>query len=341
MATMRDVALHAGVSVTTVSHVLNGTRFVSKDLEARVKQAVEKLAYQPDRRARSLRLGRSETIAVIVSDIGNTFFSTIVNGIEDRFLGSGYGVLLCNTGEDATVEERCISMMEEQRVDGFIVAPTLKGEETLFPLSQQGIPLVVVDRPLNLEVDQVFSDNEQGGYDAARHLLALGHRRLGIIVEIAGIRSFDDRLAGWRRALDEASIAIRHGDVRQAGLEVEGAASATKELLDGPDPVTAIFGSNNLMTMGILKHLKAARIECPQEISIIGYDDPPWAESFRPALTSIAQQPFEMGYQAAEMLVNRIEGDTSPPKHVCLDCELRVRESAMPWEGGVHRVSRE
>ncbi|MBU0595312.1 LacI family transcriptional regulator, partial [Candidatus Bipolaricaulota bacterium] len=125
MATMREVAQHAGVSVTTVSHVLNGTRFVSGDLKDRVTAAIEKLNYQPDHRARSLRRGRSEIIAVIVSDIGNTFFSTIVRGIEDRLLESGYGVLLCNTGEDASVEERNVAMMLEQRVDGLVVAPTL------------------------------------------------------------------------------------------------------------------------------------------------------------------------------------------------------------------------
>lgn len=334
MATMLEVAQHASVSVTTVSHVLNGTRFVSEDLVARVTQAVEELNYQPDSRARSLRRGRSETIAVIVSDIGNTFFPMIVRGIEDRLLESVYGILLCNTGEDSSNEERNIAMMHAQRVDGYIVAPTSDGDQTLQTIIDQASPLVVVDRPVALEVDQIYSDNEQGGYDATRHMIELGHRRIGTIVEISGIRSFDDRVSGWKRALNEAAIPIRDGDIRQAGLEVEGAAMAARALLSADDRVSAVFSSNNLMTMGILQYLKSASIDCPNGLSLVGFDDPPWARLFRPALTSVAQQPFEMGYKAAEMLVRRIEGDTSPPERICLDCELQVRESTAPYMAG-------
>lgn len=337
MATMRDVAEHAGVSLTTVSHVINGTRFVSEDLVVRVREAVAELNYQPDRRARSLRRGRSETIAVVISDVGNMFFSEIIRGVEDRVLESGYDVMLCNTGEDPSVEERNLAMMAEQRVDGFVVAPTLEGVRTLEPLVSQGTPLVVVDRPVTLPVDQVFSGNERGGYEAARHLVELGHRRIGAIVEISGIRSFDDRIRGWRRGLADAGIEVRDGDVRQAGLEIEGAEMATKALLGTADRVTAIFSSNNLMTLGILRHLKTAGLRYPEDVSLVGFDDPPWASSFYPGITSVAQQPFEMGYQAADMLVRRIEGNSSPPEQVCLECTLRVRESSARVPQGASR----
>jgi len=326
MATMREVAQHAGVSVTTVSHVLNGTRFVSEDLKARVRSAIEELSYQPDRRARSLRRGRSETIAVIIPDIGNVFFSEIIRGVEDRVLESGYDVVLCNTGEDPSVEERNLAMMVEQRVDGLVVAPTLEGERTLEPLVRQGTPLVVVDRPVGLPVDQVFSNNERGGYEAASHLVQLGHRRIGAIVEISEIRSFDDRIRGWRQGLADGGIEICEGDVRQAGLEIEGAEMAAKALLSGSGRVTAIFSSNNLMTLGVLRHLKAAGFRYPGDVSLVGFDDPPWASSF--GITSVAQLPFEMGYQAAEMLVRRIEGNPALPEQVCLECTLMVRESS-------------
>ncbi len=328
MATMREVAQHAGVSVTTVSHVLNGTRFVSEDLKARVTSAIEELSYQPDRRARSLRRGRSETIAVIIPDIGNVFFSEIIRGVEDRVLESGYDVLLCNTGEDPSVEERNVAMMVEQRVDGLVVAPTVEGERTLEPLVRQGTPLVVVDRPVGLPVDQVFSNNERGGYEAASHLVQLGHRRIGAIVEISEIRSFDDRIRGWKQGLADAGIEVRGGDVRQAGLEIEGAEMAAKTLLSGSGRVTAIFSSNNLMTLGVLRHLKGAGLRYPGDVSLVGFDDPPWASSFSPGITSVAQKPFEMGYQAADMLVRRIEGNPAPPELVCLECTLIVRESS-------------
>ncbi len=329
MATMREVAERAGVSATTVSHVINGTRFVSEELVARVRKAINNLEYQPDRRARSLRRGRSETIAVVVSDIGNTFFSEIVRGVEDRLLETGYDVLLCDTGEDPSVEKRHVAMMMEHRVDGFVVAPTVEGEATLEPLVRRGIPLVVVDRAVGLDVDQVFSDNERGGYEAARHLIGLGHRRIGAIVELAGVRSFDDRVRGWKQAFKEVGIALQKGDVRQAGLEVEGATMATKALLSVKgERVTAIFSSNNLMTLGVLRHLREAGLRCPEDVSLVGFDDPPWAASYRPAITSVAQQPHEMGYKAAEMLVKRIEGNSAPSVQVRLECELRVRESS-------------
>jgi len=330
MATMREVAERASVSLTTVSHVINGTRFVSEALEARVREAIDELDYQPDRRARSLRRGRSETIAVIVSDIGNMFFSDVVRGVEDRVLESGYDVLLCNTGEDPSVEERHVAMMTEHRVDGFVVAPTMDGDRTLEALARQGSPLVVVDRPVDLPVDQVFSDNERGGYEAAKHLIELGHRRIGAINEISGIRSFDDRIRGWQSALNDAGIEIRAGDIRQAGLEIEGAAMAAKALLSDStgDRITAVFSSNNLMTLGLLRYLRTAELRYPEDVSLVGFDDPPWASSFHPGITSVAQRPFEMGSKAAEMLIERIEGSAEPPRQLCLDCELRVRESA-------------
>ncbi len=328
MSTMREVAEHAGVSVTTVSHVLNGTRFVSEDLVERVRSSIELLRYQPDRRAQSLRRGRTETIAVVISDIGNTFFSAIVHGIEDRLLEDGYGVLLCNTGEDPSAEIRDIAMMLEQRVDGLIVAPTSRGSDTLAALVEEGVPLVVVDRPVDLPVDQVYSNNEQGAYDATSYLLDLGHRRIGTIVEIEGIRTFDDRLKGWMRALKERDVEIEDCFVQQAGLEVEGAAVATRRLLRSQAALSAVFSSNNLMTLGVLRYLREAGLRYPRDLSIVGFDDPPWADSIYPSITSVAQAPFEMGYRAAEMLIRRIGGDASEPNHVCLECELRVRESA-------------
>jgi len=308
MATMREVAQHADVSVTTVSHVLNGTRFVSDGLASRVRNAIAELNYQPDRRARSLRKGSSETIAVIVSDIGNTFFSALFRGIEDRLLESGYNVLLSNTGEDADAEERNLSMMLEQRVDGFVVAPTKAGAKNLAALVSDDVPLVVVDRPLELPVDQVYSNNEQGSYDAVRHLIAFGHRHIGTIVEIEGIRTFDDRLQGWRRAMNEQGYEVPESFVQQAGLEIEGAVNATLRLLEKHPEVTAIFSSNNLMTLGVLQHLREVGLHYPNDLSIVGFDDPPWASAIHPSLTSVAQVPFEMGYRAAEMLVRRLEG---------------------------------
>jgi len=332
VATMREVAQHAGVSISTVSHVLNGTRFVSEDLEVRVRGAIEELCYQPDRRAQSLRRGRSETIAVIVSDIGNTFFASLFRGIEDRLMDAGYRVLLTNTGEDASAEVRSIAMMQEQRVEGFIVAPTSKGDTNLRALVDLDVPLVVVDRPVDLPVDQVFSDNEQGSYDAVTHLIDLGHRCIGTIVELEGIRTFDDRLRGWRRALEDHGIEIEERWIAQAGLEIEGAAAAMGRLRSRAPEMSAIFSSNNIMTLGVLRSLREGGQRYPHDLSIVGFDDPPWASSIYPGLTSVAQSPFEIGDKAAELLIRRLDGSDHAPEQVCLDCELILRESSIEFQ---------
>ena len=339
MATMREVAESAGVSITTVSHVINHTRFVSEELADRVEQAIRELEYQPDQRARSLRTGSSETIAVLVSDISNPFFPKVVRGIEDCARESGYSVLLSNTDESAETERGNLSMMLERRVDGFIIAPAIGDKEALETLIHHDAPVVLIDRPDDLPVDQVHSENEQGAHEATKHLIELGHIRIGVIAEIADIPSFRARVAGWRRALKEARLSPHDGDLRQAGLEIEGAYTAARDMLAVKDPVSAIFSTNNLMTLGVLRYLKDVGISCPGTVSVVGFDDPDWASSFSPSITSVAQQPYEMGYRATELLLERIGGDTSPPKIVCLPCELRIRESTGPVSVGSHPIS--
>jgi len=330
MATMKEVAELAGVSITTVSHVINETRFVSDDLGERVRKAIQELSYQPDQRARSLRVGKSDTIAMLVTDIQNPFFPAVVRGSEDCAREHGYSLILCNTDEDPSQEELYVSLMMERRVDGFLIAPSIRPEHTLQALVDQSSPLVIIDRPCSLPVDQVFSDNENGAYQATKYLVELGHTRIGAIVELEGIPTFDDRVRGWRRALEEAGISIESGWLRQAGLEVEGAATAAGKLLQGERRVTAVFATNNVMTLGMLEHLKETTLACPKDVSLVGFDDPEWAASFNPAITSIAQQPYEMGYRGVELLIQRIAGDSGKPKKICLECNLRVRESSEP-----------
>ena len=331
VATMKEVAERAGVSITTVSHVINQTRFVSEELAKRVRDAIDELSYHPDQRARSLRVGKSETVAMLVTDIVNPFFPAVVRGSEDCAREHGYSLILCNTDENPSQEELYVSLMMERRVDGFLVAPSMRPETTLKTLVDRGVPLVIIDRRSSLDVDQVYSDNEAGAYEAAKYLIDLGHRRIGAIVELEGVPSFDDRVRGWKRALEEAGITAEDEWLRQAGLEVAGATAAAAKLVGESSPgVTAIFTTNNLMTLGTLEFFKSAGLHCPQDVSLVGFDDPKWAESFNPAITSVAQEPYEMGYRGAELLIKRIEGDESPPMNVCLDCVLRIRESSKP-----------
>lgn len=326
MATIKDVACKAGVSVSTVSHVLNHTRFVSDPLRGKVLAAVEELNYSPNPLARGLRKGTSSSIAVVLSDVVNPFFPRVVRGIEDCAKENGYNIVLCNTDESSSEEQACMSLLRSKNVDGFIVSPTSQGAETLAPASEK---IVIIDRRCNeLKVDQVFSDNVDGAYRAVKHLLELGHRDIGIIVEMLSISTFADRFEGYKKALSEHGVALNDAFIREAGLEIEGAYSATEALVNAFPRVSAIFSTNNLMTLGVLEYVKKNQIRFPEELSLVGFDDPEWTAVFHPGITSVAQQPYEMGYKAAEMLVNRIEGDGTPPVQVCLECELRVRESA-------------
>ena len=331
MITMKDVAERAGVSITTVSHVINKTRFVSDELARRVNRAIEELDYRPHQLAQSLRRGRTQTIAVLVSDIVNPFFPEVVRGAEDSAKEHGYSLILCNTDEDPQTESFYISLMIDRRVDGFIIAPSMAAEGSLLSLIKKEIPLVVIDRPMEkLSIDQVYSDNIDGAYQATKYLLDLGHKRIGLIMELEGIRSFDDRRIGWEQALKEHGLSAISELVQQAGLEVEGAAEAAKYLVEGPAQATAIFATNNLMTLGVLRYMKTHKVACPKDLSLVGFDDPEWAASFNPSITSVGQQSYEMGYKACDLLVSRMQERTSESRAVHLNCQLKIRESCAP-----------
>lgn len=331
MAIMKDVAKRAGVSVATVSHVINKTRYVSPELTKKVEEAIKELNYHPNPLGRSLRKGESNTIALLVSDIANPFFPDVARGVEDCARTNGYNLILCNTDENPSMEKHYLSLLKGRKIDGFIIAPTADGVQTLKSLVDEEILLVLIDRRVEgLEVDQVYSDNVGGAYQAVQHLIDLGHRNIGIILEIGEIRSFADRLEGYKKALKDNGIGIRRDYIKQAGLEVEGAYAATKALLEKHPEISAVFSTNNVVTRGVLKYFKEAGIKCPEEVSLVGFDDPDWATSFTPAITSVAQQPYEMGYKAAEVLFERILGNGSDRKsgeNFVLETTLRVRES--------------
>ncbi len=329
MATMKEVAEEAGVSVTTVSHVINNTRYVSPELTQKVNQAIEKLDYHPNPLGRGLRKGESNTIALLVSDIANPFFPKVARGVEDCARENEYNLILCNTDEDPSEEKLYLSLLKAKQMDGFIVAPTVNGIEYLNTLVEE-VPLVLIDRKIDeVETDQIFSDNFGGAYQAVKHLIDLGHENIGIILEITEIRSFADRLAGYKKALRENELKIKEGYIKQSGLELEGAYQVTKALLEDRPEITAIFSTNNLVTRGVLHCFKDMGVKCPDDVALVGFDDPDWAASFNPSITSVAQKPYEMGYKATEMLIKRINRQEAKPKpqFVQLETIIKVRES--------------
>jgi len=332
MATMKDVAKLADVSVTTVSHVINETRYVSPELTERVNKAIEELNYHPDPIAQGLSKGKSQTIALVVSDIINPFFPQVARGVEDCVRENKFSLILTNTDENPGQEKHNLSLLQSKRVDGFIISPTSQGHTNLKTLLEDGFPVVCIDRKLpDIEVDQVYSDNESGAYRATEHLIEQGHRNIGIILEFTDISSFADRLKGYKSALRDHGINPSEEYIRKSGLEVEGAFASTESLLNDHPEVTAIFSTNDLMTEGVLRAFKKKSIKCPEEIALVGFDDPEWAASFNPSITSVSQQPYEMGYQATKLLFKKIRCEDSgcDCKKIELNTELKIRESSV------------
>jgi LacI family transcriptional regulator len=332
--TVKDVARRAGVSTSTVSHVLNETRWVSEELRRRVREAADDLGFEPNGVARSLKIKRSFTIGLVISDIGNPFFTDVVRGVEDVAQGQGYTVILGNSDEDVEKEAAYLRVLSAKRIDGLILAPAGQDHPYLQRLVGSGFPLVLLDRLVpGLHLPAALVENRDAARIAVAHLIDLGHRRIGMVAGKPNITSTTDRLAGYRLALDTAGIPFDDALVVSGGSQIDKARSATTALLDLSVPPTALFVANNLMTIGAVAAIEDRGLAVPADVAIAGFDDFPWADVFRPTLTCIAQPTYELGRAAAELLLRRIDGERSAnadgsPEHVVLSGRLVVRESS-------------
>ena len=330
MATIRDVARLANVSVATVSNALNSADRVSEELRARVHAAVEKLGYAPHAAARSLRKRSSGLLGLVVGDITNPFFSDLFAAVEDAAAATGHLVLLCNSSETVAREEAHLRMLRSQRIDGLILAPTgAVSMNRAALLAQLEVPVVLVDRAMDgLGYDAVVLDNHRAAFEATRHLIAAGHRRIALINGPEVVRTAADRLRGYREALLTAGITFDPGLVRDAGFQEAPACRAAVDLLRSDDPPTAIFATNNLMTVGTIRALADLGLRCPEDISIVGIDDLPWADSVSPRLTAVAQPVREIGETALALLLDRIGGlRVGPGEVTVMPPKLIIRRS--------------
>lgn len=330
MATIRDVARLANVSVATVSNALNSSDRVSPELLARVRAAVEKLSYTPHAGARSLRKRSSGLLGLVVGDITNPFFSDLFEAVEDAAAANGYLVLLCNSSERSEREEAHLRMLRTQRIDGLILAPTgAASMNRAALLAQLEVPVVLVDRAMDgLGYDAVVLDNRKAGLNATSHLIARGHRRIGLINGPEIVRTAADRMQGYREALLSAGLPFDPALVRDAGFRERPAYDAFVDLMALPEPPTAIFATNNLMTIGVVSALADRGLSCPEDISLVGIDDLPWADAVLPRLTAIAQPVRAMGEAAFALLAERIAGTRlGPGTTTVLAPRLVVRRS--------------
>ena len=333
MSTINDVARLADVSTMTVSRVVNKSDYVSGVTRARVERAIAELGYVPNALARQLRSKRTKTIALVMADITNPFFTTVARGVEDVAGPRGFGVLFCNTDESEPEEVDYVSMLIQRQVDGVLLVPATSSSRSLALLRARKIPVVVVDRRVrSRHVDVVRGDSEAGAYALAQHLVQLGHRRIAILAGRKKVSTSVDRVTGFARALADAGIEQDPGLVRYGGYhQSEGYAMARAILKVVPAP-TAIFAANNFIAIGAMRALRESGLHVPTDMSIVGFDDLPPEWSIDPSfLTVFAQPAYTFGKRATELLLDRILGQAlEPVRELVLPGELIVRRSSGP-----------
>lgn len=333
MATMADVARSAGVSVATVSHVLNGTRPVLPHTRQAVLDAVEELAYAPNALARSLVTARTRSLGLAVSAISNPYFTEILQGVEAAAVRQGYGVLIADPRDDPDHELQVVRLLHERRVDGVIVAPSADPRALVAHLRRHRVPTVFLDRLVDVphdaspRFDQVSAAGTEPTARLVRHLAELGHRRIGLVAGRPGFSTTLERTAGYREGLGAAGLPyddalLAHGDSESAGAE-----RATAGLLSLPAPPTALVTANNAMTLGALRALRDRGLTVPGDVALCCFDDFPWADLFTPRLTAVAQPGRELGAQAVRLLLERLADPDLPARTVRLTCTLMHRTS--------------
>ena len=307
-ATIRDVARRAGVSIATVSRVVNGVATVDAALAERVRAACAALHYQPNRAARALAGHHSAIIGLLVTDLQNPFFMEIVRGVEDVAQRNGYLLVLGNSCEDPGKERRYVEVLSAEPVAGAIVVPTRERQPALQLLRQRGIPVVAVDRRVHdRSIDAVLIDNTGAAAEAVAHLIANGYRRIGLITGPDTTTTGRERLMGYRQALQAAGITQDPALERHEPFIEDSGRRLADELLDLDHPVEALFTANNRLTKGALEALHARSLRVPDDVAVVGFDEVPWAVPGSLALTTVTQPAYELGSTAALRLVQRLQ----------------------------------
>jgi LacI family transcriptional regulator len=328
MVTMGEVARLAGVSVTTVSHVLNGTRRASEATTRRVLDAVERTGYTQNTIARALARASTQSLGLAISGLANPYFSDLIAAVEREAERAGHTLLLGDTREDPEQELRMVQALLERRVDGLLLAPSAGATGRALPyLAAQDVPVVLLDRMPAGDFDQVGSDNEEPTAHLVEHLAALGHRRIGMIVGRAELTTTVERVRGYRAGLARSGLPVDDALVVDGGSQRDLARAATHALLDLSDPPTALVSGNNFMTIGVMHGLADRGLRVPADIALVTFDDFDWADFFAPRLTAVAQPVGELGRRAVELLLSRIADPSVPSRSVRLPTTFVHRDS--------------
>lgn len=324
--TIRDVARRAGVSPATVSSVVTGLRPVAEDSRRAVVAAIEELSFKPNHMASSLRIGKTRTVGVVVPNLGNEFFASLVRGYEREAAKVGYELLVVSSRDDPVTETSRIGSLIARRVDGLLVAPA-SHKFGVTSISNMP-PTVLVDRNFDHpQLDTVASENYKAGKMGCEYLLKLGHRDVTVLITGSAFDSVHDRVKGYRTALRKAGIPSRERIVT-GGDTIEDCRAAIEQELHRPDRPTAIFAVTYFATLGAVKAVNSVGLKFPEQISLVGFEHSEWMTSVRPYITAICQQVDRLALDSWRLLHRRMAGETAKPEHVRLPCMLNVRESA-------------
>jgi len=333
MTSIREVAERAGVSLGTVSNVLNRPEIVAEETRRRVQLVIEEIGFVPNGSARQLRAGRSQHIGLVVLDVANPFFTEVARGVEDAAHAAGYVVILCNADDSAEKESHYLRVLEEQRTQGVLITPVQSDASYLQRLRQRGIAVVLLDRPSRIkDLCSVTVDDIRGGELATAHLLEQGHERIGFVHGPLSIRQCAERRRGVLRAvraagLDPDQVIV---DITTSTQRAREGEESVEKLLRARIKPTAVFCANDLLALGLMRGLMKQGISIPGDFALVGYDDVEFASMLSTPLTTIRQPKYELGRTAAELLLDEASNPTSHQhKHIVFQPELIVRESSL------------
>jgi DNA-binding LacI/PurR family transcriptional regulator len=327
---LNEVAKKAGVSIATVSRVINDSTKVNSETRLRVQKIIKEMKFHPNRVAKRLRNKNASgnLLGVLIPDIQNPFYVDVLRGIEDVAYENRYALIICNFSQDEKKEKRYINILQSESIDGLIAAPTHEQDQHVIELVKGGMPIVCVDRGLSgVDVDVILVENKKGAYNAVDYLAKAGYKRIAHISGIPLVPTTRQREIGYWEALTANGMAHDKNLICYGDSSYESGVKLCEELLNQTVPPDAIFTGNNLITLGALETIHRKGLKIPKQIAIIGFDDMYWANSLNPPLTAIRQPAYEIGKRAAEQLILRINDPGRPTMSMILKTELMIRSS--------------
>ena len=332
--TLNDIAEMAGVSVSTVSRVLNNKASeyrISPDTEQVILEAAGKLKYRPNQIARGLRLNKTNTLGVVAPDVSNPFFAYIIKRVQNVAHQLGYSIVVCNTDENLDQEVEHVNVLYRNRVDGLIAMPVGQEFRHFLEWAERGRPLVLLDRCIDdLDANRVVVDNYTGAYEAVEHMIGFGHERIAVIQGLPGTYTNTERLRGYRQALVDHGLTVHENLIVGGDFREENGYLETKLLLTMPERPTAIFATSDLITLGALKAIHEEGLTLPDDMSMVMFDDFDFAPYLKCPITAVRQPKELMGEMAVKLLVDELKGESRGGKRVVLKSHLIARESVGP-----------